>query len=42
LLGRVLDRHTAAIAEGKPGYQTGMAIAFSPGVGAESIIFKQI
>ncbi|CAM9739609.1 unnamed protein product [Ectocarpus sp. 6 AP-2014] len=42
VLSRVFQRHKAIVAEGKAGYQTGMAIAFSPGVGAEGILFKQI
>lgn len=41
-LDRVFKRHNAALAEGKPGYKTGMAFSFSPGVGAEGILLKQI
>lgn len=39
---RVFKRHNKALAQGKPGYQLGMAFSFSPGVGAEGILLKQI
>eukprot|EP00752_Nemacystus_decipiens_P009252 g8265.t1 len=42
VLSRVFKRHNAALAQGKPGYQTGMAFSFSPGVGAEGILLRQI
>jgi hypothetical protein len=41
-LSRVLTRHQAAIAEGKPGYHLGVAFSFSPGVGAEGILIKRV
>lgn len=41
-INRVFKRHNAALAQGKPGYQTGMAFSFSPGVGAEGILLRQI
>lgn len=41
-LHRVFKRHNAALAQGKPGYKTGMAFSFSPGVGAEGILLRQI
>ncbi|CAM9583397.1 unnamed protein product [Choristocarpus tenellus] len=42
VLTRVFERHNKALSEGKRGYETGMAFSFSPGVGAEGILLKQI
>ncbi|CAM9335540.1 unnamed protein product [Hapterophycus canaliculatus] len=42
VLSRVFKRHNAMLAEGKTGYKTGMAFSFSPGVGAEGILLRQI
>jgi alpha-pyrone synthase len=42
VLARVFKRHNKAIAEGKKGYNLGLAFSFSPGVGAEGIMLKQI
>jgi alpha-pyrone synthase len=42
VLERVFRRHREAIAAGKEGYNCGVAFSFSPGVGAEGIILRQI
>lgn len=42
VLSRVFERHQKARAEGKIGYKLGLAFSFSPGVGAEGIMLKQI
>jgi len=42
VLSRVFKRHNALLAEGKPGYRQGLAFSFSPGVGAEGILLKQL
>jgi len=42
VLERVLKRHNEALARGEPGYKMGLAFSFSPGVGAEGIMLKQL
>ncbi len=42
VLTRVLKRHQAARAEGRKGYNLGVAFSFSPGVGAEGIMLGQV
>lgn len=42
VLERIINRHNAALAEGKKGYDVGLAFSFSPGVGAEGIMLKHI
>ena len=42
VLDRIFKRHRAAIAKGEKGYQMGLAFSFSPGVGAEGIMLKQV
>lgn len=42
VLERVLKRHRTALAQGQRGCKLGMAISFSPGVGVEGILLKQI
>jgi alpha-pyrone synthase len=42
VLERVFKRHNAALAQGKKGYRQGLAFSFSPGVGAEGILLKQL
>jgi alpha-pyrone synthase len=42
VLDRVFQRHRAAIAKGEKGYKMGLAFSFSPGVGAEGIMLKQL
>ncbi len=42
VLERIFKRHQAAIARGEKGYHMGLAFAFSPGMGAEGILLKQV
>lgn len=42
VLERIFKRHQDMIAAGKAGYQMGLAFSFSPGVGAEGIMLRQI
>eukprot|EP00600_Ochromonadales_sp_CCMP1393_P000069 CAMPEP_0174982130 /NCGR_PEP_ID=MMETSP0004_2-20121128/16306_1 /TAXON_ID=420556 /ORGANISM="Ochromonas sp., Strain CCMP1393" /LENGTH=420 /DNA_ID=CAMNT_0016234015 /DNA_START=54 /DNA_END=1316 /DNA_ORIENTATION=+ len=42
VLERIFKRNKEAIARGQPGYKTGLAFSFSPGVGAEGIMLKQV
>ena len=42
VLSRVFQRHQEARAQGKKGYDLGLAFSFSPGVGAEGIMLRQI
>lgn len=42
ILKRVFSRHQAAIDRGETGYLAGVAMAFSPGLGVESLVFKQM
>jgi alpha-pyrone synthase len=42
VLQRVFKRHKAALNNGEPGYQCGLAFSFSPGVGVEGILLRPI
>ena len=42
VLDRIFKRHRAAVARGEKGYGMGLAFSFSPGVGAEGIMLKQV
>jgi alpha-pyrone synthase len=42
VLERIFKRHREAIARGEDGVKLGLAFSFSPGVGAEGIMLKQI
>jgi len=42
VLERIFKRHNAALARGEAGYKLGLAFSFSPGVGAEGIMLKQV
>jgi alpha-pyrone synthase len=42
VLERIFKRHREAIARGEEGYKMGLAFSFSPGVGAEGIMLRQI
>lgn len=42
VLQRIFKRHWEARARGEEGYKMGLAFSFSPGVGAEGIMLKQI
>jgi alpha-pyrone synthase len=42
VLERIFKKHKAMLAEGKPGYKHGLAFSFSPGVGCEGLLLKQI
>jgi alpha-pyrone synthase len=39
---RVFERHNAALARGEEGYKCGLAFSFSPGIGVEGIMLRQI
>jgi len=42
VLDRIFKRHNEARSRGEQGYKMGLAFSFSPGVGAEGILLKQI
>jgi len=42
VLERIFKRHKEQLARGEEGYKCGLAFSFSPGVGAEGIMLKQI
>eukprot|EP01036_Dinobryon_divergens_P027607 gene27607-36409_t len=42
VLERIFKRHREQLARGEEGYKCGLAFSFSPGVGAEGIMLKQI
>ena len=42
VLERIFKRHKEALARGEEGYKMGLAFSFSPGVGAEGIMLKQV
>jgi alpha-pyrone synthase len=42
VLSRIFKRHKEALAKGERGYEMGLAFSFSPGVGAEGIMLKQV
>jgi len=42
VLKRVYKRHREALSRGEEGYKTGFAFSFSPGVGVEGIILRQL
>jgi alpha-pyrone synthase len=42
VLERIMKRHKEAIARGENGVNMGLAFSFSPGVGAEGIMLKQV
>jgi alpha-pyrone synthase len=42
VINRVFDRHNSAISRGEEGYKTGLAFSFSPGVGIEGIMLRQL
>lgn len=42
VLERIFKRNREAVARGEDGYKMGLAFSFSPGVGAEGIMLKQI
>lgn len=42
VLERIFKRNREAVARGEDGYKLGLAFSFSPGVGAEGIMLKQI
>jgi alpha-pyrone synthase len=42
VLERIFKRHKEALARGEEGYKMGLAFSFSPGVGAEGIMLRQI
>eukprot|EP01034_Spumella_vulgaris_P024137 gene24137-30447_t len=42
VLQRIFNRHRESIARGEEGVKMGLAFSFSPGVGAEGIMLKQI
>lgn len=39
---RVLQRHSKARAMGEKGYTCGLAFSFSPGIGVEGLMFRQL
>lgn len=42
VLERIINRNREAVARGEKGYGMGLAFSFSPGVGAEGIMLKQV
>jgi len=42
VLERIFKRHREAISKGEKGYSLGLAFSFSPGVGAEGIMLRQV
>ena len=42
VLERIFEDHKKQLAEGKEGFKMGLAFSFSPGVGAEGIMLKQV
>jgi len=42
VLERIFKRHREALANGEKGYNLGLAFSFSPGVGAEGIMLRQV
>lgn len=42
VLERIFKRHKEALARGEEGYKMGLAFSFSPGVGAEGIMLRQV
>lgn len=42
VLERIFKRHREALDRGEPGYKMGLAFSFSPGVGAEGIMLRQV
>lgn len=42
VLERIIKRHKEMLSRGEEGYKMGLAFSFSPGVGAEGILLKQV
>jgi alpha-pyrone synthase len=41
-LARIINRQKELVKNGEKGYNMGLAFSFSPGVGAEGIMLKQV